>query len=241
MMTINFYLKQQTRDDTSNSVTISEAVKTKLKYSSDYVHLLDEKVAFYGDSTTWYAGWIRMIQDVTGIKPYINGYSGASITTKHSDNTLTDDTRINQLLSSDSEIIIINGGLNDSNGVELGDTADFKVSLGNEDKSTFYGAYSYIIKKILTEKPNVKLILWTTSFWNYNNSNDGSFPNNSLDYARATKDVAEYFGITVADVRQNMQANWYTNDIYLSDNIHHSFRGDEAVARTILRELENIN
>src|SRR5699024_9935022 len=47
-MRINFYLKQQTRDDTSNSVTISEAIKTKPKYSSDYMHLLDKKVAFYG-------------------------------------------------------------------------------------------------------------------------------------------------------------------------------------------------
>src|SRR5690625_7831376 len=97
-----------------------------------------------------------MIQDAAGIKPYINCYSGASLTTKHSDNTLTDDTRINQLLSSDPEIIIINGGLNDSNGVELGNTADFKVSLGEEDKATFYGAYSYIIKKILTEKPSAR-------------------------------------------------------------------------------------
>lgn len=240
-MRINFYYEIQTRTDTLKSITINKAIPAAIEYSADFSKLVGKKVAFYGDSTTWYSGWVRLVENATGISPFINGYSSATITTKRADNTLCDDSRIDALMSSDPDVVTILGGLNDGAGVELGSENDFRVEIGEEDKSTFYGAYAYIVKRILSIKPTVKIIIMTTTYNNYNYTNDNYEPNTSLDYARASKKIAEYFGIQVADIRHTTQMNKYTNDVMLSDNIHFSMRGEEAIAGTLLRELKNIN
>ncbi len=242
-MIVNYNYEIQTRKDTSDSLSINRAVPAQIEYSNSFSKLKGKVLAAYGDSTTWYGGWLRLVENVTGLSVYNNGYGSASMSTYRGDNILCDDDRIDKLMSCDPDIVTILSGLN-SGDTLIGDEGDFFVEVGQEDKSTFLGAYSYVVKRILTIKPHVKIIVMTTSYNDYEYKNDGGNEItglSSLDFARASKKVAEYFGLQIADLRHTTQMNKYTSDLMLSDNVHFSMRGEEAIAGTLLRELKNIN
>lgn len=242
-MRVNFYYDIATRTDTTESISINKAITASVEYSNELNKLQDKVWGAYGDSTTWYADWTRLVENATGLSVYNNGHSGASMSSQNDPNSLCNDTNIDNLLSSNPDVITILSGLNSGNTL-IGDEEDLRVDLGQEDKSTFIGAYAYLIKRIFTENPSIKIFILTTTFSNGNYNNDGGYASTgltSLDFARASKTVAEYFGIPIIDVRHTMQLNWYTQNNLSSDNVHISMRGAEAIASTVIRELKNIN
>jgi lysophospholipase L1-like esterase len=241
-MCVNFYYKMATRNDTSESISINLGIPAEIEYSNELRKLFDKVWAAYGDSTTYYGDWNRLVENATGLKTFINSYGGACISLKKPENTLCNDERISLLMSCNPDIVTILTGLN-STGTPLGDIKDLTVAIGSENKYTFYGAYSYILKRILTIKPSVKIIILTTtmSYYDYKNDEPNESGLSSLDYAQASKLVAEYFGIPVADIRHSMQLNKYTQDILSADNVHFSMRGAEAIAGCVIRVMKDID
>jgi hypothetical protein len=224
-MIVNFFNNIITRTDVYKSMTINIAVSATPIYANNS-KIRDKSWVSYGDSTTYYAEWQKMVENAIGIKSYELGYSSASVTTHHADNTLTDTTRLDALIAMNPDIITILGGLNDDSSVDIGDESAMAATMGTEDLSTFYGAYSYIIKYILTALPEVRLILLTTTC-------SANTPAN-VRFAQAVKVLGEYFGLEVIDARSAMGMNVLTEYIYTVDKVHIAYRGAKRIANTVI-------
>ena len=226
-MVVNFFNNIITRTDVYKSMTINKAIPTTPIYANNS-RIRGKNWVSYGDSITYYAEWQKGVENAIGIKSRELGYSSASITTHHADNNLCDTTRLDDLIALNPEIITIMGGDNDDSSVLIGDESDMAVEMGTEDKTEFIGAYSYIIKYILTALPEVRLILMT------NTCTDAS-PDN-VRYAQKVKVLGEYFGLEVIDVRSAIGMNVYTEYIYTSDRVHLSYR---AVKRAVNKVVDH--
>ncbi len=242
-MRINFYYELLTKSDVENTMTINKAIPAKPYYSTDFRKVKGKVWAAYGDSVTYYADWVRLVENATGLSVYIHGHSSASINDYRpgNDNYLARDDRIEALMASDPDVVTILTGGN-SGDTELGSKDDFRKQMGDEDITTFYGAYAYTIKKILTIKPTVKIILIEAKYRNTNNNDDA--PNShgltSLDFSNATADVARYFGLSLVNSR-TMGANFFTSNLMLRDNVHLTMRGAESLAGTVLNEVKKVS
>lgn len=234
---VNFFYQMQSRIDTSGSLTVNQAVDARPIYCSE-IQLLKNKVwAAYGSSTTYYSDWIRMVENATGLNVYIHGYGGASANDRGlNDNYLARDDRLEKLMSCDPDIVTIQTGGNWGNS-RLGEESDFAVEMGCEDRTTFYGAFAYIIKKIYSVKSDVKILIGEPTFMYYDYKNEFGFK--TLERAKAVRTVADYFGLPIAPTR-SIGSNIHTNELMLSDNVHLSMNGATAMARIMIRELKQL-
>jgi hypothetical protein len=128
-------------------------------------------------------------------------------------------SRISAVQASNPDIVTILGGANDWSGnIAIGTDAEFTKVLGSKDKTTFKGAYSYIIETLLAWKPSLAIILLTTTWGDSEALNSLSLANR--DYAKATKEVAWYYGLLCVDLRGEMGLNAITSPYLLVDTVH---------------------
>lgn len=117
--------------------------------------------------------------------------------------SMCNDARLQAVKESNPFILTINGGTNDKHrNVLVGENAEYDKPLSEKDKTCYKGALSYIIEELLTWKKDLIIILITPpqadkARWNYDYE----------PYAAAMMDVANYYGLSVADWYHEMGVN----------------------------------
>lgn len=158
-----------------------------------------------------------------------------------------EDARLNPVLQSNADVITILGGANDLVQVGVIGTIDeCDKSIATKDKTNFYGAYSYIIEKILMSLPRVELMLMTVYYMNDNGAS-GTNPGNLTysDYAEATRQVAKYYSLPIIDFNYESGFNKLTMGagaykIYSDDKVHPNASGAIQLARVTLGKFKEM-
>jgi lysophospholipase L1-like esterase len=208
--------------------------------------LSDVKWVSYGDSITFGVGvdfvngekpWQDYIKERYDIGTHIKmgiGYSTLAYKSSNTEKAFCNDDRLNALIAEAPDIVTILGGANDYIfSIPIGTEED----VVNKNIETFKGAYAYIIDKILTAKPDTVIVLlgmFLNAMGNY-------APNpNKLhqlkEYADATKEIAEYFGLPFVDLNECGFNKYNFNDtdgVFSTDGIHPNKEGVKRIAMVV--------
>lgn len=186
-----------------------------------------------GDSITFREFW----------QPYVVAQTGATLTNTGIGSTklagtgstgyesFCETVRINAVKANNPDILTVMGGTNDRGAhIPIGNEADMLAFT----TSTFKGAYGHIINEYLTWKPTLKIVLMTPIY------NVGGANNNGdtiKEYAQATREVAEYYGLPCIDLLKETGINSYTLSEYTSDNVHPNDAGARRMANVVIAEF----
>lgn len=236
---VNFLLSVNDTPNNLKRITVSKAVKPNLHFG-DNSAFRDKVWVGFGASTTWYEDWPTMVKQSTQLKFVNHGFSGHTIAQTSHGVDLCDDTKLNDIINEKPDLITILGGNNDKGyNTPLGDMSDLYTDMGQEDKSTFIGAFSYIIKKLKSELPNSEIVIAAPV------SAKGDYPNNIgllvTDYAVASKEIAEFFGLRWIDSRGKIGLNKYTLELLTRDDVHLNFRGSPRLANEALSVIREVD
>ena len=134
--------------------------------------------------------------------------------------------------SADCDLITIMGGINDcNNNIPIG-------SINNGDRATYIGGYQEIIEGLLTRNPSVRIMLFTpTPYWK--NTTGRPFAGNLINYAEASKEVADYYGLPCLDLYHKMGVNEFTKNELMTDWIHYNAKGYTRMGNLISSFIES--
>lgn len=205
-------------------------------------------VIAYGDSQTAQNKWEPYVKEAMNINFVIDGHGSYPVALAVKNQIgfcLSSDFLLNSLLEKidNASAITIMGGTNDfnydadtdtENNIKIGENTD----TGN---NTFKGALNKIITTILTHKSDIIVFLMSpigglTKKANENlsaplkNANGYTIYN----YAKATKEIAEYHGLPFIDV-YNCGITIYNSKNYIEDGVHmNSEKGAKLVADKVI-------
>lgn len=210
----------------------------------------------FGDSITARNTWQPYIINKYGLA-YANLGIGSTCIINAGNSPMCGDDRINAIIAENPDIVTILGGANDITFFEggsnatapyptMGDKAQFELALEDKDKTTFYGAYSYIVEKLLTWKPTLRIIVLGTTYGDLDGKKynpTGQYTNK--DFAKASEEVAYNYGLTFVDLYGNVGFNKFTmnaspNDIYSSDFIHPNEAGSLRIAEVVNKTFSTL-
>lgn len=220
------------------AVRVYECIPTSAVYNN-VGNYKNKYITYYGDSITYYGGWCNMLTNYFNWNGYVFGLSGATIA-KTAVTSLSDNTNLNNMLSVKGDMVTLMGGVNDKGQlVPIGDIANIRKPIEELDKTKFVEAYAYIIKYIQTNSPETKIVIMTCT----PSRADGfdkptSIGLNSVDYSNAAKEVANFFGLKVVDVRSLNDFSEYTMPLLMMDNVHWLYGLDYMVAKNAIAELK---
>ena len=135
------------------------------------------------------------------------------------------------------DLITIAHGTNDyaSNVVigEIGNIDDITF-----DNTTYYGAYRDILTKIITNYPNIRIVLCTPI-----QKATKILPNSAghvlLDYANAIRKIGEMYGLPVCDFYSNSGLNYLNHATYYPDKVHPNELGHLQMGRYLANVLRS--
>ena len=142
----------------------------------------------------------------------------------------------------DYDLVIIGSGTNDFKlNVPLGALSDIGSSFNT---NTFIGAYQDLIEYILTDKPTIRICLFTPlhrnnggyNSWNYSNKANHKL----IDYVSAILELAKLYSIPVCDNYRNSGINKFNLDIYTMDGLHPHDKGYEQISYYDINAINNI-
>lgn len=209
-------------------------------------NLYKKNITTFGDSITWYDGELynRGQEDgkiCVGYQSYMRasglivdnqGVSGATmpqILTKVKAKTYTN-----------VDIVSITSGANDTkNGVTLGTISAIGSTFAED---TFYGALQSAVEYILTQKPSIKIVLFTPIKGTIYPDTDIS-----TDFVTAIKNVGNLYGLPVCDLYNQSGINKLTYSVYMNDTadtqdyiLHPTKAGFKRMADIIIPFLKNV-
>ena len=213
------------------------------------MELQGKKIAFLGDSITEGYGasgedktYWRLLGEMTGAETFGYGIGGTTIARRQIplENPLVNryfGSRVEELIP-DADIVVIFGGTNDFGGSD--------PSLGfitDRTEDTFYGAYHCLIRKLVDRYPNGKIVIatplhrMTEDDYTYNEQ-AGRRGGTLLRYVRAIREIAEFYGLSVADLYRNcpLQPRMPGHkQRYMPDGLHPNDAGHVRIAEAFLR------
>ena len=247
-------LKDETVNEIKN-VTIN--VNNKYTQNSSWK---DKTFVSLGDSIMWQDGKeynntnypsnkgnvARGIQTLLKEKLEFASYNNIAISdrpmangTSNGDGTNTTGKTIHY---NDYDLVIIGSGTNDFKlNVPLGVLSDIGSSF---DTNTFIGAYQDLIEYILTDKPTIRICLFTPlhrnnggyNSWNYSNKANHKL----IDYVNAILELAKLYSIPVCDNYSNSGINKFNLDVYTMDGLHPHDKGYEQISYYDINVINNI-
>lgn len=212
-----------TDDNFSSGENEEPSLDTEIDYSKLTYSALGDSI------TAGLNNYPTVVGKILGLKNSFNkGIGGTTISNYN--NGMID--RYDQI-SLDSDIISIQGGINDSRSVPLGTIDSF-------DESTFMGAYNSLIKKVKERYPDsfVFLISMPKTYNSitldiYVKGNEYGY--NYLDYAHAIYEIAEKWNLPVLD----LYLDSFTEDTKQTDGCHPSqFYINEVLAPSVADFIE---
>ena len=211
--------------------------------------LRGKKIAFLGDSITEGYGasavdktYWSLLGEMTGAEVYGYGIGGTTIARRQRplENPLVNryfGSRSEEMIP-DADIVVIFGGTNDFGGSDptLGHMTD-------RTEDTFYGAYHCLIRKLMARYPEGKLVIATplhrtTEDDDMYNEQDGRRDGTLLRYVQAIREVAEFYGLAVADLYRTcpMQPRMPGHQQrYMPDGLHPNDAGHVLIAQAFMR------
>lgn len=162
-------------------------------------NLLNKKISLEGDSICYGAGYLggygKIIAEKYNMTLVNNAIAGGTIAVVPDKHCICKGV---ELLPSDSDYIILEGGGNDAsvgNKVPIGSLSDgFNAEL---DKTTYYGAFEYMLKQLTTRFHGKKYGYIACHTWAKKYS---SFYNGSDNYYIASKKCCEKWGVPFLDL-----------------------------------------
>lgn len=216
--------------------------------------LQGKRIAFLGDSITegygasgedktyWY-----LLGEMTGAEVFGYGIGGTTIARRQRPLETPSvnryfGSRIEEMIP-DADVVVIFGGTNDFGGSDptLGRMTD-------RTEDTFYGAYHCLIQKLMARYPDGKIVIATplhrtTEDDDFYNEQDGRRDGTLLRYVQAIREVAQYYGLTVADLYRNcpMQPRMPGHQQrYMPDGLHPNDAGHVLIAQRLLAVLRRL-
>lgn len=193
----------------------------------------------YGDSHVARGLWQPDVLDYFDITNHTNlgvSSSTVAINTDSEVAPFVDSDRISAIETANPDTIIIIGGTNDVHlNTPLGTNAQLSLALASKDKSTFYGAYSYLIETLLTWKSTLKIILCTIPQGTYDSGHSVSYK----DISDAVKEIANYYSLPVADIFGKCGINKTNLSTYSDDSIHYNATGNKRVSKNIIATIKD--
>jgi lysophospholipase L1-like esterase len=215
---------------------LTDNIISGVKTNSYY---LGKTLVTYGDSLTalpW-AGWQDTVISALGFSNHTNlGVGGSTMTNVTGRNPMSSETRINAIKTANPDVVTIFAGANDmqvSNSV--GTNAELDKSTASKDKSTYIGAYSYLIETLLTWKPSLQILIINQ----YNYDWDNSYGTKTENIRTATKTIANYYNLNIVDCNE-LGINKFTKSVMLADNVHMSATGKSALAGLVISGLNKM-
>lgn len=197
-----------------------------------------QKLVTFGDSHVARGLWQSKVLDHFNIKNHVNlgiGGSTVAINGKASALPFVDDERINAIKGENPDTIIIIGGTNDVHlETPLGNIDELGKDVDNKNKSTFYGAYGYLIEVLLTWKPALQIIICTTPQGFYDNMH----PVKYAEVSQAVREIASHYSLPFADIFAKCGINKINLATYSDDLIHYNDKGNDRVASLIIGTIE---
>ncbi len=188
--------------------------------------------------------WKIAIDYFNGIKDVISCSGGTSV----ADSTGSDNTafvnRISTLNLSNTDVIFIEGGMNDLGfkNVELGDF-DFSTLLSEQEKTTFIPAYRKMIEYIQSTYPNVKIVICTITPRNPFPASE-NFPwknsttqNTWIEYNETIRKLADCYGCYLADISK-CGLTFFNVEEYTKDGVHPLKIGQNMIGQRVIMDLK---
>lgn len=213
---------------------------------------LEGKVlACFGDSTTWgdngqggggnEISWTAHMPELLGVAEARNfGVKGSRIAVKAD----RSDSFCERFGAYDlaADAIVLFGGVNDfCRDVPLG-------QMGDADHACFYGAISYLVRSILADYPEAKLVCMTpakTAGVAAKGLPAFDVPNGQgqveADYAYAMKEVCARYSVPVIDLFETSGISPLVEEqrrLYMPDGLHYSAAGYRRLAERIAAGLK---
>lgn len=211
--------------------------------SSDTASKIDsifsgKKLTTYGDSITENGGWQSYLKDYFGFTIENKGIGGTTVSDNGNENSFCKQNRIDTI-SSDSDVVIIMGGTNDcGQSIEIG---DLTYSDGF-DTTKFKGGLATTIRMVQNRCPNALIFVASLCGGRGNTAGENldtpvynSKNLTSYDYAKATKDVAEFFNIQYIPIFEECGINCWNRATYIADTVHPNDFGKKTVGKNIYK------
>lgn len=199
-----------------------------------------KKLTTYGDSITENGGWQSYLKDYFGFIVENKGIGGTTVSDNGNENSFCKQNRIDTI-SSDSDVVIIMGGTNDcGQSIEIG---DLTYSDGF-DTTKFKGGLATTIRMVQNRCPNALIFVASLCGGRGNTAGENldtpvynSKNLTSYDYAKATKDVAEFFNIQYIPIFEECGINCWNRAKYIADTVHPNDYGKKQLAKIFIKHL----
>lgn len=202
----------------------------------------EKKLTTYGDSITANGGWQSYLKDYFGFIIENKGIGGTTVADNGNGDSFCIQNRIDTI-SSDSDVVIVMGGTNDcGQSIEIGD-----LTYSNRfDTTKFKGGLATTIRMIQNRCPNALILVASLCGGRGNEAGknlDTPVYNSknltSYDYAKATKDVAEFFNIQYIPIFEECGINCWNRATYIADTVHPNDYGKKQLAKIFIKHLSS--
>lgn len=199
-----------------------------------------KKLTTYGDSITANGGWQSYLKDYFGFIIENKGIGGTTVADNGNGDSFCIQNRIDTI-SPDSDVVIVMGGTNDcGQSIEIG---DLTYSNGF-DTTKFKGGLATTIRMIQSRCPNALILVASLCGGRGNEAGENldtpvyNTKNlTSHDYAKATKDVAEFFNIQYVPIFEECGINCWNRATYIADTVHPNDFGKKQLAKIFIKYL----
>lgn len=205
-----------------------------------------KKWVSYGDSMVSRNGWQPYVTSKFNLTHTNLGIGSSCIANVSGHNPMCSETRINAIKTANPDVLTIFAGSNDwVQNVSIGTDKQFELETASKDLTTYKGAYSYIIETLLSWKPTLRIFLMTSPWATLNNT-DKHEPVNSTtnlyerDFAKATEEVAKYYGLPCIDIHGESGINGFSRTAYIEDNIHGTVAGWQRIAEVAIGKFKEL-
>ena len=240
----NRYIRITDLKQPTNNKAWTKLSKAKSKFEGKKLITIGDSITEgvgASNSNTTYPAYLKNKYGLNVVNTGIAGATWANYNDGYDDISIIH--QVDNTNFSDADFVTIFAGTNDfgrQNGDTIGNTTD-------TGKNTVKGAMNYVIGKILTQNPNVKIAI-ITPMWrqrivagdNKDSDTNALGGQYLIDYVKAIEEQAKYNHIPCLNLYETCLINKHNYSTYLSDGLHPNDKGYELLADKIHSFLESV-
>lgn len=245
----NVYAEDKTLDEyISNKILEANITPNKVFFGKRF-SVIGDSIGVYpysedSEVTEDDMWWKIAIDYFNGTKGVISCVAGTSVADSTGSDTTAFVNRISTLNLSNTDVLFIEGGMNDLGfkNVALGDF-DFSTLLSEQEKTTFVPAYRKMIEYIQSTYPNIKIVICTITPRNPFPVSE-NFPwknsttqNTWIEYNEAIRKLADCYGCYLADISK-CGLTFFNVEEYTKDGVHPLKVGQNMIGQRVIMDLK---